>query len=118
MEQHVKVLAVLSIIMGALMVVLGFGIFALIAGAGAASGEAEAVWITGAVGAIAGGTLVVLSLPAIIGGIGLLKRRGWARIIVMIVAIVSLLNFPFGTAFGVYAIYVLMHDQVKPLFAA
>lgn len=117
MTQHVKIVAILSIIFGALMVVLGLAVFGIVTGAGAISGDVEAMWITGAVGSIAGGALVLLGLPAIIGGVGLLKERGWARILIIIVAALSLLNFPFGTAYGIYAIYVLMHDQVKPLFA-
>lgn len=117
MDSHIKVVAILSIVLGGLMAVLGLALFGMIAGAGVASGETDAMWVTGAVGTFVGGLFVLLALPAIIGGIGLLKRRGWARIVIMIVAILSLLNFPFGTAYGAYAIYVLMHDQVKPLFA-
>ncbi len=117
MAQHVKIIAILSIILGSAMALLGFFLFAIIAGSGVVSGEEEAMWVTGIVGTFVGGILLLLSLPAIIGGIGLLKNRGWARILILVVAALSLLNFPFGTAYGVYAIVVLMHDEVRPLFA-
>jgi sorbitol-specific phosphotransferase system component IIC len=117
MDQHIKVVGILSIVFGVLMALLGLFLFGIIAGAGAISGEIEAAWVTGIVGTFVGGLLVLLSLPSIIGGVGLLKRRQWARILIMIVAILSLLNFPFGTAYGVYAIFVLMHEETKPLFA-
>ncbi len=117
MTQHVKVVAIISIIWGALLAFIGAGLFFIIAGAGVASGEAEAMWITGAVGMFVGGLLIILGLPSIIGGLGLLKNRGWARILIIIVGALSLLNFPFGTAYGVYAIYVLTHDSTRPVFA-
>lgn len=117
MDQHVKIVAILSIVFGVLMALLGLLLFGIIAGSGAASGERDAMLVTGIVGTVLGGFLIILSLPAIIGGIGLLKHRQWGRVVIMIVAALSLLNFPFGTAYGAYAIYVLMHDQTKPLFA-
>jgi O-antigen/teichoic acid export membrane protein len=116
MAQHVKIVAILSIILGVGMALIGVVIFVIVAGAGAASGEREAMWVTGIVGTMIGGICIVLALPAIIGGLGLLKQREWARILIIIVAALSLLNFPFGTAYGVYAIYVLLHDQARPLF--
>lgn len=116
MDQHVKIVAILSIIFGVLMAFLGLGIFGIIAAAGAASGEQEAMWVTGAVGIFIAGLFAILALPAIIGGIGLLKGRNWGRILILIVAVLSLLNFPFGTAYGVYALWVLVNDQTRPLF--
>jgi len=117
MDQHVKIVAILSIVFGALLAFLGVALFAIIFGAGAASGEREALFVTGTVGSAVGGFLVLLALPAILGGIGLLKRRPWGRILILIVGALSLLNFPFGTAYGVYAFWVLLNDQTRPLFA-
>jgi hypothetical protein len=116
MDQHVTVVGVLSIIFGALLAFAGLLVFSLIAGAGAISGEQDAAIITGVVGTIIGGFLFVLSLPSIIGGIGLLKRKNWARILIIVIGALNLLNFPFGTAYGIYAIWVLLHEQTKPLF--
>ena len=116
MEQHITVVGVLSIIFGALSALLGLALFGIITGAGVLSGDQEAAFITGAVGTIVGGALILISLPSIIGGVGLLKRKNWARIVIIIVAALSLLNFPFGTAYGVYAIWVLINDQTRPFF--
>lgn len=117
MQQHVKIVAILAIVLGAFMALAGLIVFLTVAGAGLVSGDVEAQWITGVIGVSIGGLLLVLSLPSLIGGFGLLKHRQWARILIIVVAALSLLNFPFGTAFGIYAIYVLLHDDVKPLFA-
>lgn len=118
MDQHVKIVAILSIVFGALMAFLGLALFGIIFGAGAASGEKDALLVTGTVGTAVGGLFVLLALPSIIGGIGLLKRRDWGRILILIVAALSLLNFPFGTAYGIYAFWVLLNDQTRVLFTA
>ncbi|HET7433824.1 MAG TPA: hypothetical protein VFN10_03830 [Thermoanaerobaculia bacterium] len=116
MAQHVKIVAILSIVFGVLLAVIGLVVFGVIAGSGAASGDHQAFLITGTIGSIVGGIFVLMSLPALIGGIGLLKFRPWARILTIVVGILSLLNFPFGTAYGVYVLYVLFNAETLPLF--
>jgi hypothetical protein len=116
MDTHVKVIAILAILFGLLWVVLGIGVFAIVTGAGVASGEREAMIVTGAVGIAIGALLLVIGLPSILAGIGLLNGKGWARILMLIVAALSLVNFPFGTAFAIYAFWVLLDDRTKPLF--
>jgi hypothetical protein len=59
-----------------------------------------------------------LSIPGVIGGIGLLKRKPWARILVLILAVFDLLNVPIGTAVGVYTIWVLIQEETEQLFSA
>ena len=117
MNQHVQIVAIISILLGVLWVFLGIGVFAIVTGAGVASGERDAMIVTGAVGSVVGGLLILIGLPQVIGGIGLLKRRNWARILILIVAALSLMNIPFGTAYGIYAFWVLLSEQAKPLFA-
>lgn len=58
----------------------------------------------------------VLSLMSLVGGIGLLSCKPWARIIVIIVAVVGCLNIPIGTLVGVYSMWVLMQDDTIKLF--
>ena len=55
-------------------------------------------------------------VPEVIGGIGLLKRRGWAKILVMIIAVFSLMNIPIGTAISIYTLWVLLNEQTARLF--
>ena len=54
---------------------------------------------------------VVVAVPAIIAGLGLLKRKPWAKILVAIVGFLSLIIIPIGTALGLYTIWVLMNDE-------
>jgi hypothetical protein len=60
--------------------------------------------------------IICVSLIGLIGGIGLLSYRRWARILVLIIAAIGCLNFPLGTLKGVYSIWVLMQDEIVKLF--
>lgn len=52
-----------------------------------------------------------VAIFAILGlavGLGLLDRRPWARILALVLAFLALLRFPFGTALGIYTLWVLL----------
>ena len=66
-----------------------------------------ALGIMGFVGALVTCLMMILFIPSVVGGIGLLLKKGWARILVIIVSIIYLLAFPLGTALGVYGLWVL-----------
>jgi hypothetical protein len=117
MDTHVKILGFIYIIGGAILVVLGLFLLGVIGGSGLLSGDRQAIFVTGIVGSALAGFFILLSIPSIIAGIGLLKRREWARILTIILGVLHLLGFPIGTALGVYTLYVLVNDQTKPLFA-
>jgi hypothetical protein len=47
-----------------------------------------------------------------VAGWGLLQHEGWARILALVLAFVSLFtNIPFGTALGVYTMWVLLPTE-------
>ncbi|MFZ0321872.1 MAG: hypothetical protein WAL56_22295 [Candidatus Sulfotelmatobacter sp.] len=46
-----------------------------------------------------------------IAGWGLLQREPWARVIALVLGFLSLFNVPFGTAVGVYTLWVLLPQQ-------
>ena len=88
METHVKVLGILFVALGVLGLI-GVLVIALVFGgtAGIVSIAAQddpeaaaiAVPVLGTIGVAIGGLILVLSLPDILAGIGLLERRPWAR---------------------------------------
>ena len=51
--------------------------------------------------------LVGSAAAAIAAGYGLLTRRSWARVLTIVVAILSLIKLPIGTALGAYSLWVL-----------
>jgi hypothetical protein len=50
---------------------------------------------------------------SLIAGIGLLERQTWARPLVLVVAFVALFSIPFGTAGGIYTLWVFMTPQAE-----
>jgi len=116
-EKHVTFVGALRIGLGVLGILAAMIVFAAVVGGGVISGDREAIRITAIVGPVVAFFLFVLSVPGIIGGIGLLKRKPWARFLVLILAVLDLFNIPIGTALGIYTIWVLMRDETVQLFA-
>jgi hypothetical protein len=115
-DQHLTILAVLYIATGVIFLLVGAGLFIIIAGVGALSGDPQAAAITGLVGTALGAFFLVLSIPSIVAGAGLLTRRSWARILALVLGGLQLFNVPFGTALGIYTFWVLLNDQAVAVF--
>jgi hypothetical protein len=49
----------------------------------------------------------ILGIAAIIVGFGLSQRASWARMAAIVFGSLALLKFPFGTALGIYTLWVL-----------
>jgi hypothetical protein len=59
--------------------------------------------------------LSLVSLPGIVGGIALYKRRRWARMLLLVLGFLNLISFPpIGTALGGYTIW-FMFKRTKTL---
>jgi hypothetical protein len=123
LTSHVRALAILQIVYASLGLLVGVGIFALFGGLAAVVGfnsssdeSVVAVPILALIGGVVATLIIALSLPRLIAGIGLLKHRGWARILTMIVSVIGLIDFPVGTALGAYGLWVLLHRDAAPLF--
>src|SRR2546423_2828051 len=118
MRQHIPILGWCFIAYHGILAVIGLFVGVIVFGAGAVSGERQAILVTGAVGVFIVVLLFVLSLPGIIAGVGLLKFKPWARILAIILGALHLLSFPFGTALGVYTLVVLLNAETPALFGA
>jgi hypothetical protein len=121
MEKHITIVAVISIVFGTMGALLGTFLFVAIGGINFISIELSPKPAPMKVAAIAataiGGFFVLMSVPEIVAGIGLLKRRSWARILAFALAILNLMKIPVGTAIGIYAIWVLFNEETIKLFA-
>ena len=118
MEQHVPILGWLYVVSHSFFVVIGAFVFLLLVGLAPVTGEAEAMWVLGLVGTTVGLLMVALGVPGLLAGYGLLKRRSWARVLAIVVGIISLVNFPIGTAIGIYTLWVLVQPAATEYFAA
>ena len=116
MEGHVTAVGALCIGLSALAILVGGFIFVLLAGIGFVSHDGDASAVLSTIGFIIGGFLTIISIPGIIGGIGLLKRKEWARILVLVISALQLINIPIGTVIGAYSIWVLVQQETVRMF--
>jgi hypothetical protein len=118
METHVKVLAVLHIVFGAIGILIGVGVFALLGGIAHfadLSGDGDAA-ILRLVGGFVLFLMLILSVPGLAAGVGLLTYQPWSRILTIVLSIFELVNIPFGTALGVYGLWAMFTPEAIALF--
>ena len=60
--------------------------------------------------------LLIVSMPSIVAGMGLLSFRPWARILAIVLSALVLLHFPLGTLPGFYGLWVLFSRETELLF--
>jgi hypothetical protein len=119
MEEHVTIVGILRLGMGILGVAGALVIAVLLIGAGAAAayaGDQDALPIMIALTVTIGLVVLLFSVPAIIGGIGVLKYKNWARYLVLVLSVFGLLSFPIGTVIAIYSIWVLTHKRTVSMF--
>ena len=124
MTSHVDFVGVLFIVWGLLTALVGVSTLAL--GIGAVAMIASASRGGGAGGFAAGVTAAVFTALAIIAivwgaahvlvGVPLRRHRPWARLMALMLGSVDLVLLPYGTALGVYALWVLLNEKGKALF--
>jgi hypothetical protein len=91
-------------------------VFAIIAGGGLISGDKTAIGITTIVALAISGFVMLVSIPGIIAGIGLLSFKPWSRILAIILALLNLPGFPVGTVLGIYSLWALLDNESSQLF--
>jgi hypothetical protein len=68
--------------------------------------------------AILGGLMLVLSVPGIVAGIGLLRRASWSRVMALVLSAFELVLFPIGTVLATYTVFVLSQQAAINAFGA
>lgn len=116
MERHINVVAALHIGLSILGLIIGVIVFAVLNITGGFVEEMEAQKILAIVANVLVILITVLSIPGLIAGIGLFKRKEWARILALVISVLDLFNFPLGTAVGVYSIWALVQPEVVEQF--
>ena len=111
MAQHLKVLGILTMIYHGLAILLVLVILPVMIGGSLLIDNPAAAGAVGGMGTIITIVILAITLPGIIGGIGLLQGRPWSRILVMVVNTISILSFPLGTALAIYSFWVLTKEE-------
>lgn len=117
MKEHITVLGALYIAFNVFGVVAGMIVLLVVGGGGLLSRELESIAVTSTVAVVISFIIFLFSVPGVIGGIGLIKRASWARMLVLILGCLNLINVPFGTILGAYTIWVLVKEETIQLFA-
>jgi hypothetical protein len=113
LENHIRLLGLLNIAVGALNGLVALIQFLFFGGAAVLSvyvgmnTVATSVWLW---------AMLVLMLPSIVTGIALLFFRDWARWVGIVLSICQLLNVPLGTIVGFYGLWVLFSDDADMIF--
>lgn len=123
MQTHVKVLAWIHLIFGALGCVAGlivFAIFSFIGGQVPFSSIHRDPFLPPigflGLGTLLAGFCLLFSLPGVLAGYGLLNYRPWARILTLILCFLNLLNIPLGTVLGAYGLWVLLSSEGQQFY--
>jgi hypothetical protein len=53
------------------------------------------------------------AIAGVIAGWGLLVHAPWARLLAIVLGCISLIHFPFGTALGIYTLWVLIPEHAE-----
>jgi hypothetical protein len=113
-QNHIRIVSLLTLAGGVIGLIPSL-IMLLVAGGLVSFGPfgsnpAEMLLAGGIVGFIAL-CFLVIGLPAVIAGFGLLARKSWARPLTLLIAVFNLFAFPIGTILGIYQFWVLAMNE-------
>jgi len=111
-QEHVRLLGILWLALSALNAVGGVVLYilanTLFVHLPEISGQpAATAWLHPFLSFI-GILIVVKGAAGFLAGWGLLQRESWARMLAIVLAFLALFNIPFGTALGIYTLWVLL----------
>jgi len=122
MRAHLRLLGVLQLTWGAIGLLLGAATLALAAGALAISVMNSGDRVAAGVTAV---TFGIFALALLLGGAAnawagrsLRRQEALGRTAVLWLAVPNLFLLPFGTALGIYAWWVLLHNEARNMFIA
>ena len=120
MRPHLSLLGILQLVWGAMGLLLGTSILLLTVGAiaiGIASPDRRmAAGITAVAFAVFAVALLVGGGANAWAGVALRRQHPRGRTAVLWLAVLNLFVLPFGTALGIYAFWVLLHNETRSVF--
>jgi len=120
MLAHLRLLGVLQVTWGAIGLLLGVATLLLSIGAIAIGlmneGDPVAAGVTAVTFAVFAGALLVGGAANAWAGRALRRREPAGRSAVLWLSVPNLFVLPFGTALGIYALWVLLHNETRAVF--
>jgi len=117
MEKHINIVAALQIGLSIFNLLIAFLIFTVLKLVGGFVDDANGATILSLIADVLAIVFIVISVPGILAGMGLYKRREWARVLTLILSVIEIFSFPFGTAIGIYSIWALVQPETIAQFA-
>ena len=106
LDQHIRALGIAHIIYSGLLLIPAVIVYVVLCMVGMFSGDEQAEQILPLIGTSVAIFLIVLSIPGFIAGYGVLKRKKWGLPVALVIGLLNILCFPFGTALGGYSFWV------------
>jgi hypothetical protein len=117
---HLNLLGILQVVWGCIGLLLGVSTLMLAAGAMmiglTADGREIAAGVTAAAFAVCAAALLAFGLGNAWSGAAIRRLQPAGRLAVLVLAIPNLFVLPFGTALGIYSMWVLLHDDTRRMF--
>jgi hypothetical protein len=125
MLSHVDFIGLLFIVWGLLTTLvglstlaLGVGAVALIASGTPGGGGQMAAGLTAFAFAALAVIAMLWGIAHVVVGMPLRRRKPWARLAALMLGSIDLVLLPYGTALGIYALWVLLNERGKALFVS
>jgi hypothetical protein len=113
MYNHKRILGILYIVVGSLQLVTLMGLsffitalFPFIADEAGPDGSVILNILGSIIPFLFWALILIFAIPSIIGGIAILNEKSWALTLLLVIGCFKLFSFPFGTALGIYTIWV------------
>lgn len=106
--RHASILGILWIVYSVLHLVPAFGALTIGSVGWSFIHDLDVPFFVGPVIAAFGGLMGIVSILGIVAGVAVMNFQNWARICLLALGFLALLNLPFGTALGIYTIWVLL----------
>ena len=118
MEKQINTVAALQIGLCIFNLLVALTLYSILRLIGGVIDDPSGAMILSVIANVAATILVILSIPGINAGMGLYKRKEWARILTLILSVIGIFNFPFGTGIGIYSIWVLIQPESVAAFGS
>jgi hypothetical protein len=117
---HVRLLSILQVVWGWIGLLLGVSTLMLAAGALmiglTTEGREIPAGVTAAAFAVCAVALLVFGVGNAWAGAAIRRRQSYGRLAALVLSLPNLFVLPFGTALGIYALWVLLHDETRTMF--
>jgi hypothetical protein len=117
---HINLLGILQVVWGWIALLLGVSM--LLLGGGAvmigltSEGREIPAGVTAAAFGVCAAALLAFGVANAWAGRAIKRRQPAGRIAAMVLAVPNVFVLPFGTALGIYAMWVLLHEETRVTF--